>query len=141
MRRRSCCGDAGLPLQGPPPPPLRMEVSRRRTISLHQKLAIIALVERGEPQVGIARRFGISRSTVTEIKKSKGRIRQFLDAFGRDDGRGLQLTSMHFPRTDGQVAAAAQPGGQTAGPAPPRDSQQEQRDSDDWFVTQSAEEN
>ena len=51
---------------------------KRKVLSLEDKLLILDRMSKGERQVDLASEFGVGTSTVADLKKKEGRIREFV---------------------------------------------------------------
>ncbi|XP_070571291.1 tigger transposable element-derived protein 2-like [Ptychodera flava] len=59
---------------------------KRHVLDLDTKLSIIDRLESGESATKLSREFGVGKSTITDIKKSKAKLRDFASKMDTDVG-------------------------------------------------------
>ena len=51
---------------------------KRKVLSLESKLGIVDSLSKGVSQANLAAQYGVGKSTISDIKKSEGKIRQYV---------------------------------------------------------------
>ena len=75
-----------------------MSKRKRVVLDLDAKLSIINRLDRGETAGKLANEYGVGKSTITDIKKSKGKLQDF--AAKMETGDGLQRKIMKTAKDD-----------------------------------------